>query len=115
MEEDIAKGNEIIREFMGWPTNKIEIHFLGGTMRKLQYHFHMDWNLLMAACKKFDNLSNRTKDYQRYCDEIDAAVTNYEILPAWKRLLRGIKWYNEVLEFGRTKKKRKQSIPHLGE
>lgn len=114
MEEQIAEGNEIIREFMEWPTSKIEIHFLGGTKRELQYHCHMDWNLLMDACNKFDKIENRTREYQRHCDEIDAAVTNYEILPAWKRLLRGIKWYNEVKEFGRAKRKRKQNLSQPG-
>lgn len=108
MEEEISEGNEAIREFMGWPMSKIEVHFLGGTKKELHYHFDRDWNLLMVACKKFDRLENRTQKYQQMCDKIDAAVTSYEIILAWKALLRSIKWYNEVQEHGVKRKRRKE-------
>lgn len=61
----------------------------------LNYLYDKDWNWLMKACKKFDKLNLLDKDYETLCDEIDNAVSCYEIKPAFKNLVKGIRWYNK--------------------
>ena len=62
-----------------------------------------DWNWLMKALKKFDNLTlGGVSDFecQKYidlCDQIDYAVTLYNIDDAVNALCEGIEWYNSTL------------------
>lgn len=61
----------------------------------MNYMYDKDWNWLMAACKKFDKLNLLDKEYELLCDEIDNAVSCYEIKPAFKNLVKAIRWYNK--------------------
>lgn len=81
-EYEILKGNTIIREFMNEP--KIPI--------RCQYH--LSWGWLMPACKQFDKMNLLDKKYETLCDEIDNAVSCYEMKPAWRSLVKAIQWYN---------------------
>ena len=76
------KDNKLVTEFME----------LSGRFSK---PYHSSWNWLMPACKKFDNLNLMDVEYERLCDEIDNAVSCYEIKPAFKNLVSAIKWYNQ--------------------
>lgn len=60
----------------------------------LNYMYDKDWNYLMEACKKFDRLNLSDKEYELLCDEIDDAVSCYEIKPVFENLFAGILWYN---------------------
>lgn len=65
--------------------------------------FTTDWNWLMTALKKFDNLEMKFKathtftDYSKMCEQIDFAVTLYNIDDAVNALCEGIEWYNSTL------------------
>ena len=60
----------------------------------MNYMYDKDWNWLMKACKKFDRLNLLDKEYELLCDEIDNAVSCYELKPAFKNLVKAIRWYN---------------------
>lgn len=64
------------------------------------YKWSSDWNWLMEACKKFDQLTLDKLDYEAYvahCDGIDDLVTCYEKEPVYDRLVEAIEWYNEQI------------------
>ena len=62
-----------------------------------------DWNRLMEALRKFDNMIipdepfRNLQLYSEYCDSIDHAVTLYNINDAVNALCKGIEWYNSTL------------------
>ena len=63
-----------------------------------------DWNWLMEALYLFDNLNNlafselsTSQRYTELCDQIDYAVTLYNIDDAVNALCEGIEWYNSTL------------------
>lgn len=58
--------------------------------------YHTSWDWLMPACKKFDSLNLLDKEYESLCDEIDNAVSCYEIMPAFKNLVKAITWYSST-------------------
>ncbi len=57
------------------------------------YHISYDW--IMPACKRFDALNLINHDYYQLCDEIDLTVSCYEIILTFKKLVNAIKWYNK--------------------
>jgi hypothetical protein len=64
--------------------------------------YHSSWDWLMPACYKWDNLFVETAmeypkamEYEKLCDEIDNAVSRYEILPVFNQLVENIKWFNQ--------------------
>ena len=67
--------------------------------------FTTDWNWLMMALKRFDELTEMKSpftigEHQQYsslCDQIDYAVTLYNIGDAVNALCEGIEWYNKTL------------------
>jgi hypothetical protein len=67
-------------------------------------YWDSSWDWLMPALQKFDRLYQYEKfehfgTYQSYCDEIDDAVTLYEIQPAFEALVSAITWYNNRHEY----------------
>lgn len=58
--------------------------------------YHTSWEWIMPVCKKFDHLPLIDMEYQKHCDNIDHAVTTYEILPVWNALTEAIQWYNNT-------------------
>ena len=62
------------------------------------YFPNCNWNHLMLACKKWDNLPKPflgNKKYEKLCDALDLVVTRYEPLPVFNQLVENIKWYNK--------------------
>lgn len=65
--------------------------------------FTTDWNWLMKALKKFDELNFQNhsafirRQYIEISDQIDYAVTLYNIDDAVNALCEGIEWYNSTL------------------
>ena len=61
--------------------------------------FTTDWNWLMRALYSFDNLDAGLlpAKYCELCDQIDYAVTLYNIDDAVNALCEGIEWYNSTL------------------
>lgn len=62
--------------------------------------YESDWNMLMPACKKWDELPDhpnprKKSPQQELSDELDEIVALYEIAPVHKQLVRNIKWYNQ--------------------
>lgn len=108
--EEIKEGNRLIAEFMevekctrcdpwcGGYRYGLGIFYLPEEMK-----YNSSWDWLIPACKKFDNLylyepCLSSDDYIDHCENIDNAVTNYEIKPAFQMLVEGIKWYNKIKE-----------------
>jgi hypothetical protein len=100
------EGNKLIAEFDGWKFMRMVSEFPlwqkfnkkgkvihEGVFRLPEYH--NNWNMLIPACKKFDGLNILDTTYEDLCDEIDRAVSCYEILPTFKNLVTAIKWYND--------------------
>ena len=58
-----------------------------------------DWNLLMEALYKFDNIDDPKLParYCELCDNIDHTVTLYNINDVVSALCEGIEWYNSTL------------------
>lgn len=83
----IEHGNRIIGDFMG-----------KGFKNPLNYMYDIEWSWLMPAIKKFDNLNLFNTEYESLCDEIDRAVTLYEIKPAWKAFVKALEWYKEYVK-----------------
>ena len=70
--------------------------------------FTTDWNWLMEALKKFDELydndkiictlgNSNYKNYSELRDQIDYAITLYNIDDTVNALCKGIEWYNSTL------------------
>lgn len=110
--------DRLIEKFMGWELkwsneegksgwsfyNKESKEYLyKTTYANSTIGFTTDWNWLMKALKKFDTLpveyilwDNQIK-YIDHCDDIDYAVTLYNIDDAVNALCEGIEWYNSTL------------------
>jgi hypothetical protein len=111
--ELITESNKLVALFMGgifhlsnnvnFPKGTWRINGVGHCAEKgLLYNTSWDW--LMPAIQKFDRLYQNEVFvhygiYQSYCDDIDDAVTQYEILPAFEALVSAITWYNKKHEF----------------
>lgn len=113
--------NRLIEEFMGWKLswsneegkrgwsfyNELSKEYLHKTTyANSTIGFTTDWNWLMKALKKFDELNDENQvgftfnEYQIYCDHcvsIDYAVTLYNINDAVNALCEGVEWYNSTL------------------
>ena len=109
--------DRLIEKFMGWKIDWTNdglkwINSDGKTLGKTCYYdstigFTTDWNWLMRALKKFDNLyeyweekdgfiMKRQIEYRNICDQIDYALTLYHIDDAVNALCEGILWYNSI-------------------
>jgi hypothetical protein len=65
-----------------------------------QFPNEIDFNWLMPACHKWDELEGfkrgeESDQYENLCDFLDQKVTLYEILPVWEQLVKNIEWYNQ--------------------
>lgn len=104
-ESKVIEGDKSIAVFM----DAEMIAPIGHTMRAVKFpkethglwvhaatdlKYHSSWDWLIPACKKFDKLNLRVIKYQKLCDEIDNAVSCYEIEPAWNCLVKAITWLN---------------------
>ena len=64
--------------------------------------FTTDWNWLMKALKRFDNISGNNElidedSYVYHCERIDNAIMIYNIDSTVNALCEGIEWYNSTL------------------
>ena len=124
MNTDVIEGNNIIAIFDGYtfePESTLNGH--KGVYRKegkasMQpninhgFHpkYHSSWSWIMPICKKFDTLfegdnyrklkraKRRSEKYQEHCDNIDNAVTTYEVEQVWEKLVAAITWYNNTIK-----------------
>ena len=104
--------DRLIEKFMGW---KLEwtsdglkwLDSNGKSLGKTCYPdstlgFTADWNWLMTAFRRFDELpmaSVSIGDYKKYVemvDNLDYAITLYNIDDAVNALCEGIDWYNSI-------------------
>ena len=112
-----TEKNELIEAFMGWElkwitscnlnqwcfVNKHTGKTISGMDNTSELPYCTDWNWLMEALKKFDELNEKSMtfliqdQYQDKCDAIDYAVTLYNIDDAVNALCEGIEWYNSTL------------------
>jgi hypothetical protein len=121
-EEEINEGNKIIALFMGWRFIDHTEHphvFPNGVWFNPHTNvghpsliYHNSWDWLMEACKKWNDIRYREFTYNTtdefineiangyidLCEELDNAVTLYEILPAFEQLVKCVKWYNENIK-----------------
>lgn len=104
---NVEEGNKLIAEFMGaeydntynpeYPHYTIE----DSTFYPEELKYHSSWDWLIGACKKFDLLYETAGvdlglDYNFHCDDIDDAVTTYNIEAAFKAIISAIEWYNNL-------------------
>ena len=112
--------DRLIEKFMGWDLrwsnkegergwsffNGRENKYLHGTIyQNSTVGYTTDWNRLMEALKKFDEEIevefsqdlDKFLRHARLCDQIDYAVTLYNIDDAVNALCEGIEWYNSTL------------------
>ncbi len=118
-----AQKNKLIENFMGWElkwitwydlnqwcfVNKNTGKTISGLKSDSELPYITDWNWLIEALKKFDCLYDKLsfqqeslnpKYYKQYaikCDNIDYAITLYNINDAVNALCEGIEWYNTTL------------------
>jgi len=112
MSLETKQANVLIAKFLGWkqgmmlewtcPLDKpvngwAPIYAPDGTGMK----FHTDWNWLMLAAKKFDNpdvLTNyfNSAEYTSRCDDLDNAITLYDIDKAFEVLVDNIMWLDSI-------------------
>ena len=103
-------GNCTIAEFMGGKLNAFEYYDFPETkappypvLETAQLRYHNDWSWIMPVCWEFDHLYRRVKftkhQHQKYvslCENIDNAVTNYNLPPVYEALLEAIEWFNKI-------------------
>jgi len=112
----IVAGNELIAKFMGIkityyePTKLLGCGFWmaseGGlkppfptsfiSAEDIEYSYHWDWNTLMDACLKWDNLRMLPIfqiEYEQLCDRLDNKVSCYEIEGAYNAFIDCMEWY----------------------
>lgn len=76
----IKKGSRLIAEFMGW--NYFE-----------KSNYSKSWELLMLACKRWDNLDLLdNQEYVDNCNRLDHYVTLYSKKKVFKQLVKNIYW-----------------------
>lgn len=118
----LEKDNALVAEFVGWTHDPVlksimwvpkgrDIKFRAWKLSKSNLVYHKDWNWLIDACKKWDNLY-RTDDllkdrstafYQGYidrCDKLDATMSKYEIKLVFERLVNNVRWYFDCVSNG---------------
>jgi len=102
--------DRLIEKFMGWELtqHKGRWVFVNGNIIKDNTYYNnsvlgytTDWNLLMDALKKFDELPIKNpEDYpggiRFFCDIYDA-LTSHNINNTVNALCEAIKWYNSTI------------------
>ena len=119
--KQIVENNKLLAEFMGlkegwWISGeKKQKQYcdIGGFLDSKTYYasdliFHSDWNWLIAACKKWDNLKifYGTKNEDMYVDLsdfLDESVTLYRIDTVFLQLIYNIKWHNGQIKWTTNK------------
>lgn len=96
----LKHGGGVLDERKAWsPAPVITSVFYGRTFK-----YHLSWDELMEACKKFDRIMDgvfRKKrrewwtEYEILCDDIDHAITRYNKREAFDALVTAIKWYHK--------------------
>ena len=105
--------DRLIERFMGWRLvlksniGWVFVNDAGYELSIITYRdsiigFTTDWNWLIKALYKFNNLSVNDnplngQSYVYHCDQINYAVTLYNINDAVNALCEGIDWYNKTL------------------
>jgi hypothetical protein len=95
--------DRLIEKFMGWELtqHKGRWVFVNGNIIKDNTYYNnsvlgytTDWNLLMDALKKFDELSIDYPIGIRFFRDIYDALTSYNINNVVNALCEGIEWHN---------------------
>lgn len=115
-----TEKNRLIEAFMGWELKWVAEYNLNqwcfvnkrrgctetGVYNVSEKPYCTDWSELMDAIGFFDNLieynslkltSSQSIEYSMMCDQIDHAVTLYNIDDTVNALCEGIEWYNSTL------------------
>lgn len=83
---------------------------------QLQYDISWDW--LMPAVRKFDVLEIDFKvsreAYEKLCDEIDRAVTRYEITEVFIVFVKALKWLKDYLDIVENSMVGSSTKPKIG-
>lgn len=91
--EEITHGEKLIAGFMGKKKRYESTEDI--FIKNLKYHTSWDW--IMPACKKWDELGSfdeATAAYEQLCDELDEAVSRYDIEAVFQQLIKNITCYN---------------------
>jgi len=113
-----TEKNKLIQKFMGWElkwitdydlnqwcfVNKHTGKTISGMYSNSELPYCTDWNWLMEVLAAFDSLNipikfrsfKELEKYSFHCDDIDHAVTLYDINDASNALCDGIEWYNSL-------------------
>ena len=116
-----TEKNRLIEAFMGWElkfvtdydlnqwcfVNKHTGKTISGMYNTSELPYCTDWNWLMEALYSFDKIDEHPKymdlgykkslEYVKLSDNLDYAVTLYNIDYAVNALCDGIEWYNSTL------------------
>lgn len=105
-DQEITLGTQVIAHFMGWRYIRNAKQYVHRSSNGLEIvaedklQFHQDWNILMEAAGKFDDIYKKHKwdvsvrsKYNDLCDDIDRAVSRYKIGKAFEHLVKAINWY----------------------
>lgn len=113
-EKKIEEGNRLIVFFDGAENGVIDI--MDKPEKAIKYKdgyypewnlpkFHKDWNLLMPAIGKFNELwiaemdsdmpQEKFKEFDKHRIDVDNAVCTYHLPEAFNVFTNAIKWYNE--------------------
>ena len=112
-----SEKNRLIEAFIGWELKWVTDYDLNqwcfvdkhtgktisGMYNNSELPYCTDWNWLMEALGVFDTLQLGLesdiiwRQYSKICDQIDYAVTLYNIDDAVNALCEGIEWYNSTL------------------
>lgn len=111
----IEEGNKRIAKFMGVKIEYLKPNGFGmgfwmasegglkppfptsfSSADDIEYTYHWDWNTLMDACHKWDNLGLLPiyhMEYEDLCDKLDNKVSCYEIEGAYNAFIDCMDWY----------------------
>lgn len=97
-----------VGELEGWLSGKRPYAYKKNDMGQISevisltnLKYSTDWNPLMKACKKWDELhidikGQFQKEYKILCDDLDNCVTLYEITTVYNQLVSNLRWLRDI-------------------